>query len=214
MQRQGKTESLLTEKPAIEGKKGVHLLSKGVNPGGREEGIGGCAVYQHKGSKSGCQCEERTGLNSCPGHIRGITDSVFPWENGNTLSACPLSCCEIRSVTQRKPLVNVYHESLQLFPGSRGKRDGRMFLTSSNSRINRFFKSWTPRVTVSDRERLPSSRLLDGQTVKHEGCHLHSVPKNWKFQLVVNIYSCTAWVSVPRLAGMFSLVKKQRGWCM
>ena len=51
---------------------------KGVNPGGREEGIGGCAVYQHKGSKSGCQCEECTRLNSCPGHIRGITDSVFP----------------------------------------------------------------------------------------------------------------------------------------
>lgn len=102
MQRQGKTESLLTEKPAIEGKKGVHLLSKGVNPGGREEGIGGCAVYQHKGSKSGCQCEERTGLNSCPGHIRGITDSVFPWENGNTLSACPLSCCEIRWVWPRE----------------------------------------------------------------------------------------------------------------
>ena len=39
---------------------------------------------------------------SCPGHIRGITDSVFPWENGNTLSACPLSCCEIRWVWPRE----------------------------------------------------------------------------------------------------------------
>lgn len=64
-----KTESLLSEKPTVEGKKGEHLLSKGVNPGGREEGICECAVYQHKDAKSGCQCEECTGLNSCPSNV-------------------------------------------------------------------------------------------------------------------------------------------------
>lgn len=75
-----KTETVLSEKHTVEGKKGEHLLSKGVNPGGREEGIGECAVYQHKGAKSGCQCEECTGLNPCPGNVSqilGITDLVF-----------------------------------------------------------------------------------------------------------------------------------------
>ena len=64
-----KTETLLSEKRTVEGKKGEHLLSKRVNPGGREEGIGECAVYQHKGAKSGCQCEECTELSSCPRNV-------------------------------------------------------------------------------------------------------------------------------------------------
>lgn len=42
------------------------------------------------------------------------------------------------------------------------------------------------------------------QRVEHEGCYVGSVPKNWKFQLTVNIYSfLPERINVPTPAGVF-----------